>query len=97
MYISHHEQQLGELLQQQMENRKSGETNSSNINIKERDEKFRLEVLKQKDKTCESAIASPEVKHSNIYMDKQVKYFDKNISGWIFTRNRQFKNTFRDK
>ena len=66
MYISHHEHQLGELLQHQMENRKTGEVDTGNTNSKERDEKFRLEVLKQKDKTCESAIASPEVKHSFI-------------------------------
>lgn len=56
MLQSQHEKQLGAFLQQLEQQRKREEI------AKERENQFRLDVLKQKDKTCESAVASPEVK-----------------------------------
>ena len=63
MLASQHEQQLGVFIQQMEEQRRRQEE----AGIGEQGErptpenKFRLDVLKQKDKTSESAVASPEV------------------------------------
>ena len=56
MLQSQHEKQLGAFLQQLEQQRKRDEM------AKERESQLRLDVLKQKDKTCESAVASPEVR-----------------------------------
>ena len=62
MLRSQHEQQLNVFLQHQLDQqRKRDEMTAVNL-TKERENKFRLDVLKQKDKTSESAVASPEVK-----------------------------------
>ena len=64
MLRSQHEQQLSVFLQHQLDQqRRREELTAVNLSLtKERENKFRLEVLKQKDKTTESAVASPEVK-----------------------------------
>ena len=54
---SQHEKQLGAFLHQLEQQRKREEL------AKERENQLRLDVLKQKDKTCESAVASPEVSY----------------------------------
>ena len=53
--VSQQEQQRGELMQQLEMNRRQS---ASPV---ERENKIRLDILKQKDKTSESAVASPEV------------------------------------
>ena len=55
MMVSQQEQQRGELMQQLEMNRRQS---ASPV---ERENKIRLDILKQKDKTSESAVASPEV------------------------------------
>ena len=64
MLRSQHEQQLSVFLQHQLDQqRRREEVSAVNLSLtKERENKFRLDVLKQKDKTSESAVASPEVK-----------------------------------
>ena len=62
MLRSQHEQQLSVFLQQQLDHQRRREELSAVNLSKERENKFRLDVLKQKDKTTESAVASPEVK-----------------------------------
>ena len=64
MLRSQHEQQLSVFLQHQLDQqRRREELTAVNLSLtKERENKFRLDVLKQKNKTTESAVASPEVK-----------------------------------
>ena len=62
MLRSQHEQQLSVFLQHQMDQQRRREELTAVNMTKERENKFRLDVLKQKDKTSESAVASPEVK-----------------------------------
>ena len=62
MLASQHEQQLGAFIQQMEEQRRRQEEDG--VGEQERpppESRFRLDVLKQKDKTSESAVASPEV------------------------------------
>ena len=62
MLRSQHEQQLSVFLQHQLDQQRRREELTAVSVTKERENKFRLDVLKQKDKTSESAVASPEVK-----------------------------------
>ena len=62
MLRSQHEQQLSVFLQHQLDQQRRREELTAVNLTKERENKFRLDVLKQKDKTTESAVASPEVK-----------------------------------
>ena len=62
MLRSQHEQQLSVFLQHQLDQQRRREELSAVSLSKERENKFRLDVLKQKDKTTQSAVASPEVK-----------------------------------
>ena len=67
MLASQHEQQLGVFIQQMEEQRRRQEEAGAGERLErlERpptENKFRLDVLKQKDKTSESAVASPEVR-----------------------------------
>ena len=61
MLASQHEQQLGAFIQQMEEQRRRQEA-GERLERPSAENKFRLDVLKQKDKTSESAVASPEVK-----------------------------------
>ena len=64
MLASQHEQQLGAFIQQMEEQRRRQEEAGGEQERQERpppESRFRLDVLKQKDKTSESAVASPEV------------------------------------
>ena len=63
MLASQHEHQLGAFIQQMEEQRRRQEEAGVGEQ-RERpppENRFRLDVLKQKDKTSESAVASPEV------------------------------------
>ena len=62
MLASQHEQQLGAFIQQIEEQRRRQEEAGEMLERPQAENKFRLDVLKQKDKTSESAVASPEVK-----------------------------------
>ena len=63
MLASQHEQQLGVFIQQMEEQRRRQEEAGAGEQGERPtpENKFRLDVLKQKDKTSESAVASPEV------------------------------------
>lgn len=61
MLASQHEQQLGAFIQQMEEQRRRQEA-GERLERPPAENKFRLDVLKQKDKTSESAVASPEVR-----------------------------------
>ena len=62
MLASQHEQQLGAFIQQMEEQRRRQEEAGERLERPPTENKFRLDVLKQKDKTSESAVASPEVR-----------------------------------
>ena len=64
MLASQHEQQLGVFIQQMEEQRRRQEEAGAGERLERppTENKFRLDVLKQKDKTSESAVASPEVR-----------------------------------
>ena len=64
MLASQHEQQLGVFIQQMEEQRRRQEEAGAGERLERppAENKFRLDVLKQKDKTSESAVASPEVR-----------------------------------
>ena len=67
MLASQHEQQLGAFIQQMEDQRRRQEEAGPGDRLERMERqpsehKFRLDVLKQKDKTSESAVASPEVR-----------------------------------
>ena len=62
MLASQHEQQLGAFIQQMEEQRRRQEEAGERLERPPAENKFRLDILKQKDKISESAVASPEVR-----------------------------------
>ena len=69
MLASQHEQQLGAFIQQMEEQRRRQEEAGERLERPPAENKFRLDVLKQKDKTSESAVASPEVRsHARVHI-----------------------------